>query len=183
MRASNERLTILSEAEQAALYEIPDFDDVQRLNYINLTSDEQALMRGRANLAAQVHCAIQIGYFKAKHLFFSFDWDEAEVQDDINFVMQEYFQGQLFHPSPITKHQYYAQCHAIASHFGYRMWSKEFEPLLSNKIQQILRRDISPQFIVIELLAFMQEKKIMRPGYTTLQVIVRNALNSEQNRL
>ena len=91
MRASNERLTILSDAEQAALYEIPDFDDVQRLNYINLTSDEQALMRGRANLAAQVHCAIQIGYFKAKHLFFSFDWDEAEVQDDINFVMQEYF--------------------------------------------------------------------------------------------
>ncbi len=64
MRASNERLTILSEAEQAALYEIPDFEDVQRLNYINLTSDEQALMRGRANLAAQVHCAIQIGYFK-----------------------------------------------------------------------------------------------------------------------
>jgi hypothetical protein len=60
-------------AEQAALYEIPDFDDVQRLNYINLTSEEQALMRGRANLAAQVHCAIQIGYFKAKHMFFSFD--------------------------------------------------------------------------------------------------------------
>ena len=35
MRASNERLTILSEAEQAALYEIPDFDDAQRLNYVS----------------------------------------------------------------------------------------------------------------------------------------------------
>ena len=33
MRASNNNLTILSEAEQAALYEIPDFDDVQRSNY------------------------------------------------------------------------------------------------------------------------------------------------------
>ncbi len=30
MRASNERLTILSEAEQAALYELPNFDDEQR---------------------------------------------------------------------------------------------------------------------------------------------------------
>ena len=42
MRASNNNLTILSEAEQAALYEIPDFDDEQRLNYINLTREEQA---------------------------------------------------------------------------------------------------------------------------------------------
>jgi TnpA family transposase len=183
MSIQNERLTVLSEAEQAALYEIPDFDDAQRLNYLNLTAEEQILMKGRANLAAQVHCAIQIGYFKAKHLFFSFDWDEVEVQDDINFVMQEYFPEQLFHPAAITKHQYYSQCHAIASHFGYQMWSKEFEPLLIDKAKQILRRDISPQFIVIELLAFMQEKKIMRPGYSTLQLIVRSALNTERNRL
>ena len=45
MRASNERLTILAEAEQAALYEIPDFDDDQRLNYFNLTPEEQIVMR------------------------------------------------------------------------------------------------------------------------------------------
>jgi hypothetical protein len=83
--------------------------------------------------------------FKAKHMFFSFDWDEVEVQDDINFVMQEYFPEQFFHPSSITKHQYYAQCHAIASHFGYRMWSKEFEPLLNNKSEQILVHYIRTQ--------------------------------------
>ena len=41
MIASNERLTVLSEAEKAALYEIPDFDDAQRLNYLNLTAEEQ----------------------------------------------------------------------------------------------------------------------------------------------
>ena len=183
MSIQNERLTILSEAEQAALYEIPDFDDAQRLNYLNLTAEEQALARNRANLSAQVHCAIQIGYFKAKHRFFAFDWDEIDVQDDINFVMQEYFPDEFLQYSPITKHQYYAQCHAIASYFGYKMWSKEFEPLLIDKASQILRRDVSPQFIVIELLAFMQEKKIMRPAYSALQVIIRAALNVERNRL
>ena len=183
MGIQNERLTILSEAEQAALYDIPDFDDEQRLHYLNLSAEEQALAKSRANLAAQVHCAIQIGYFKAKHMFFSFDWDEIDVQDDVNFVMQEYFPGEFFHPDRITKHQYYAQCHAIAAYFGYKMWSKEFEPLLVNKAGQILRRDVSPQFIVIELLAFMQEKKIMRPAYSALQIIVRTALNFERNRL
>ena len=78
MRATNKQLTILSEAEKAALYEIPDFDDDQRLNYLNLTPEEQILMRKRATLSAQVHCAIQIGYFKAKHRFFSIEWEEAQ---------------------------------------------------------------------------------------------------------
>ncbi len=181
MRASNERLTILSEAEQAALYEIPDFDDVQRMNYLNFTPEELALIKNRINLTAQVHCAIQMGYFKAKHKFFSFKWDE--VQEDIDFIMQEYFPEQIFHPVAVTRHQYYAQCNVITAHFGYEHWSKELEPLLRTQAEQILRRDVSPQFIVIELLAFMQEKKIIRPGYTTLQVIVSNVLNAERQRL
>ena len=62
--------------------------------------------------------------------------------------MQEYFPGQQFHPTTISKHQYYAQCYVITAHFGYQSWSKEFEPLLIAQAEQILRRDVSPQFIV-----------------------------------
>jgi len=97
--------------------------------------------------------------------------------------MQEYFPDSFFHPANITKHQYYAQCNAIASHFDYRLWSKEFEPLLLEQAELILRRDVTPQFIVMELLSFLREQKIMRPGYTTLQVIVSKALNTERSRL
>lgn len=79
MKATNNNLAILSEAEQAALYEIPDFDGEQRLNYLNLTSEEQALTRSRSNLSIKVYCAIQIGYFKAKHMFFRFDWSEVQA--------------------------------------------------------------------------------------------------------
>lgn len=42
---------------------------------------------------------------------------------------------------------------------------------------------MSPQFIVIELLSLLQKKKILRPGYTTLQTIVSKILNAERNRL
>ena len=48
--------------------------------------------------------------------------------------------------------------------------------------EQILRRDVTPQFIVMELLSFLRQLKIMRPGYTTLQVIVSKALNAERDR-
>ena len=117
MRASNERLTILSEAEQAALYELPNFDNEQRLNYLNLTPEEQVLMHSRSDLSSKIHCALPIGYFKAVHFFFRVEWEE--VTEDIAFVLEQYFPGQVANPSPITKHQYYAQCQIIAKYFGY----------------------------------------------------------------
>lgn len=39
------------------------------------------------------HCVLQIGYFKAKHAFFRFDW--SEVEDECAFVLSRYFDGLL----------------------------------------------------------------------------------------
>lgn len=181
MLASNKRLTILSEAEQAALYERPDFDDEQRLEYLNLTQEELALVHSRTDLSAKIHCALQIGYFKAMHLFFYIDW--SDVKEDYSFILEQYFSNEVFRPIAITKHQYYAQCKMIAKHFGYQLWAKEFEPLLFKQIDLLLRKDVSPQFIVMELLTFLREKKIMRPKYTTLQEILSRALTAERKRL
>lgn len=70
--AKSERLAVLSEAEQEALYGLPDFDDAQRLEYLALTESELTLASSRPGLHAQVYCVLQIGYFKAKHAFFPF---------------------------------------------------------------------------------------------------------------
>ena len=74
----NKLLTVLSDAEQFALYGLPDFDDRQRLTYLSLSGPELALASSRPGLHAQVWCALQIGYFKAKHAFFRFTWDDAQ---------------------------------------------------------------------------------------------------------
>ena len=80
MTNKNKLLSVLSDAEQEALYGLPDFDDAQRLAYLALTETELALASSRPGLHAQVYCLLQIGYFKAKHAFFRFDW--SEVEDD-----------------------------------------------------------------------------------------------------
>jgi hypothetical protein len=92
MTTKSERLTVLSDAEQEALYGLPDFDDAQRLEYLALTETELALASSRPGLHAQVYCILQIGYFKAKHAFFRFDW--SEVEDDCAFVLSRYFHGE-----------------------------------------------------------------------------------------
>jgi hypothetical protein len=123
----------------------------------------------------------QIGYFKAKHAFFHFAW--SDVEDDCAFVLTRYFIGQAFEPHPITKHERFAQRVLIAERFGYRLWSADFLPQLVQQAAQIVRRDVTPGFIVAELIAYLNEHKIVRPGYTTLQDLISEALSAERFRL
>ena len=60
---------------------------------------------------------------------------------------------------------------------------KVLKRLLQQQINQLILLDINPQFIVIELLNFLRQQKIIRPRYTTLQIIIRDALNTERKRL
>jgi TnpA family transposase len=182
MRARNERLTVLSETEQFAYYGLPDFDKKARETYLTLTELEQGLMRSRATLAAQVACALQIGYFKAKQFFFRFTWLDIP-DEDLHFILQSYFSKQTWTPDRITKHEYYAQREAIAYLFGYQLWSKKQEPLLREQTAYIILRDINPKFLTTELLFFLKNKKIIRPRYTLLQIVVSDALNNERKRL
>lgn len=95
MRASNKRLTILSELEKFALYGISDFTETQRTSteFLSFTEPELKLILSRSNLTLQVYCAVQLGYFKAKQLFFRLSWDNI-AEDDISFIIQHYFTNQ-----------------------------------------------------------------------------------------
>jgi len=181
MIAKSERLTVLSDAEQEALYGLPDFDDAQRLEYLALTDAELALASSRPGIPAQVYCVLQIGYFKAKHAFFRFDWNE--VEDDCAFVLSRYFHGEPFERKAITKHEHYSQRGQIVEQFGYRPWAADFLPQLAQQAGQIVRRDVTPGFVAAELIVWLNEHKIIRPGYTTLQELISEALSAERRRL
>lgn len=182
MFSKSKRLTIASEAERVALYGLPDFDDDQRMEYFIFTEPELMLALARPALPAQVYCTLQMGYFKAKQLFFRFSWDKFP-KEDVAFILDRYFASQDFFRFSISKHEFYAQRTAIVSFFGYRPWCQEFSPQLQKLAGQIVSRDVTPSFIVAELIAFLKEQKLVRPGYTTLQTVVSEALTDERNRL
>jgi hypothetical protein len=65
MRAdSSRRLTIFTEAERAAFYGLPDFDDFQRAEFLAFTEAELEFADGRRGPVERLHCLLQIGYFK-----------------------------------------------------------------------------------------------------------------------
>ena len=182
MRALDEHLTIVSQAERAALYELPDFDDFQRAEYFAVNEAERTLVRQCRGMPEQILCHLQLGYFKAKQAFFSFDWTEVPPED-IDFLRQRYFPNRTWHPHPIRKAQHYAQRHRIVAHFGYRLWSDRFTTKLAQRAAQAALRDVTPSFILTELLAWLQQEKIVRLGYTQLQRVISEALSAERARL
>lgn len=87
---TNERLTILSEAEKTALYGIPYFDDFQRIEFFAMTEAELSMALQRKGLLKQIYCLLQIGYFKARKACFQFFLDDVPPED-IAFLLQRYF--------------------------------------------------------------------------------------------
>jgi hypothetical protein len=49
---------------------------------------------GCSSLKSQVYCVLDLGYFKAKHLFFNFKLEEME--EDTHLVLEHHFAGRHF---------------------------------------------------------------------------------------
>jgi len=182
MPSYNKQLAVLSEAEEAAFYECPSFNEEQRFEYFTLTDGELQLAMKRQNLSSQVHCILQIGYFKSVKLLFNVAWDEVD-HDDLQFILQQYFPEESFPQNDITQYEYYTQYKIISNFFSYCMWCKDDDSLLYKHSIGVIKRDIKPQFIALELLSYLNEQKIIRPKYTTLQTIVSTIINEERKRL
>lgn len=182
MPIRDKNLSILTDAEKRALYDLPDFDQYQRAEYFSMTAEELTLALRRDGLPAQLLCLLQLGYFKAKQAFFTFTFMEVP-KEDIDFLMGRYFSGQSFQPRPMRQKEYFVQRKGIAQHFGYCPWAEDIKPQLADKAAQLALRDVIPAFIVTELLAFLKHEKRIRPGYTTLQAIISKALLVERQRL
>jgi hypothetical protein len=177
-----EHLSILTQAEQAAFYEAPDFNEEQRYDFLTLASNELELAMSRKSWSARVYCCLQIAYFKSVTLFFKVDWNEVGDKT-IAFILEQYFYDQSTKLSKITDYEYYTQCAAIAKLYGFQMWQSQFRDLLIGKANELTKLNINLQFIALELLTYLKQQKIIRPQYTTLQSIVITAINSEKSRV
>jgi hypothetical protein len=172
LRALDKNLTIVSEAERHALYGLPDFDEFQRAEYFALTQEERAMASQHPAFPERMACMLQIGYFKAKHAFFHFRLTDIPAQD-IQFLMRRYFPGQNFRPKAIQRNAFLRQRREIIRLFGYRSWSSRFLPQIQSRATDLAMRDVTPAFILAELITFLRQEKI----------VISEALAAERRRL
>jgi TnpA family transposase len=182
-RTPPKRLRILDDEEIAALYERPCFTADERTQYFALTQPEHDLVASFERVPVQLYCMLQLAYFKAKQLFFTFAMHD--VVDDVTHLLDRYFPT-VQRPSlrPLNKRTILKQRHAILEYFQYRRCSAVERQQLTVRAQQAARISSKPIYVLREVLHYLTEQRMVSPGYTVLQAdIVGKALTAEQTRL
>ena len=178
-----DRLKILEDQEIEELYGRPQFNHDERVHFFGLTPEERAVADGHYNLASRVLFILQVGYFKAKTLFFAFELDD--VQEDVRYILQQHYPG--FHDAELTvpslKQTRHTQQRKILDLYGYRACNADARAALMEKAGQLVRISAKPIFLFRNLLQYLESRRIVVPGYSFLQDAVSQALADERARL
>jgi hypothetical protein len=165
VETTQKRLRILGDDEITDLYARPHFTPEERVHFFALSQPETELLQELRSVHSQAYFILQLGYFKAKQLFFTFT--PAEVQADLAYILERYFpQAPLESPSGVNKRTNLRQRQHLAV-----------------KARQAARVSSKPIYVLRALLQYLAEHRIVAPGYSFLQDTVGQALTYEQDRL
>ena len=67
---SKSKVYLLSETEISDLYDIPDFNKLEKEIYFDLNESEIKILNSFKTQNTKAFFILQLGYFKAKHRFF-----------------------------------------------------------------------------------------------------------------
>ena len=176
------RLRILGDDEIEAIYARPRFTDEERQEHLSLSQPERELLQEFRSIRSRVYFVLQLGYFKAKRLFFIFDLQE--VPEDLQYVLERHFEGgTLSDTRSVDKFTRIKQQRLILKLFGYRSCDAEGRRQLEAKARQAVTVCGKPVYVFREMMHHLAEKRIVVPGYSFMQETVGKALTCEQNRL
>ena len=181
MKTNEKRLRILSDEAIEAMYGRPRFTEEDREQYFSLSPQEKAALEEFHSLKSRICFLLQLGYFKARHLFFPFD--SRIMEEDVRYLRKKYFPRFHLKDLRITKGTRLKQQGLILSLFGYRNCNAPERRRLEEKARQAVTVCGKPLYVFGELTRFLEEERIVSPEYSSLQDIVGAALTFEQNRL
>jgi hypothetical protein len=177
----SERLQALSPEEYELLWSQPVFSDSDRDLFFQLNSREQQFLGQLRTPRTKAHFLLQLGYFRARQRFFPLDL--ALVADDLDHLRDRYLDGAALATLNISKHTRMQQLEWILEHFGFQSMSPIIRSDLEARALRTVRISGRPLYIMRDLVDFLRRERIVLPGYTTLQDIVRGALTIERQRL
>jgi hypothetical protein len=175
------RLTILGSAETEAIYGRPCFTQEERDEYFTLSPEEKAAMGQLHSVKSRMFFILQLGYFKARNMFFIFD--PQEVEEDIRFIGGRYFPDLKDVGPDITKVTRLKQQKLILELYKYRNAEAGVRRKLRARARQAAAVCGKPIYVFRELMHFLAEQRVVAPGYSVMQNIVGGALAYEQRRL
>jgi len=182
METNQNRLTILTQSEIQDYFGIPRFTQDDRKYYFDILSDEKSLIPKNCPIHSKVNFILQLGYFKAKRMFFNFEMSEAE--DDVAYIFDTYFPYEAsIQIKPLSKPTRLKHQLTISRHYQYKKFEPKIATELSGLAKRVVRRSAKPVFILRELLGYLEKHQIIPPAYSTFQDLIGKCLSAERSRI
>jgi len=177
----SDRLQILSAEEYEQLWGLPRFSQYDRDLFFSLTAQELEILDRLRTHRTKAHFLLQLGYFRARQRFFRFEM--TTVRDDLEYLGRRFLDNEPVPEIAVSDHTRKHHVALILEHFRYRLCGQEERLELEQRAMSAARISTRPVFVLRELVDFMRLNRIVLPGYTYLQDVVRRALAFERHRL
>ncbi len=149
--------------------------------YFDLSNPERAAVGAHTPVVA-VHLTLQLGYFKAKRQFFSYETEL--VSDDLSYICAQYFPSKVFEPfTALSRPTRLAHQQTILTLFDYRRCDRTAREELEHKAQRLALLSTQPIDVLREVLQHLATQRIVAPPYTILQDMVGRVVTRERQRL
>jgi hypothetical protein len=183
MKGQGKRLNILTGSEIQELYGLPKFTYEDRIRYFFLNPLEEKELDYLRSTKSKVYYILQLGYFKAKKMFFTFNYQD--VKEDIHYIIQRYFpQDNELSDIEVSKPTRLTQQAVILKLLNYQLCTQENKKELQERAHYLVTIYTRPIYVFKELFNYMKKHRIVIPGYSFMQEdIVGKALTDERNRL
>ena len=175
------RLYLLSESEVENLYARPDFNSAEQELYFSMNQIEIEALSHYATMKTKVSFILQLAYFKAKHQFYNFSFEE--VQSDVEYIQSNFFKtDNIILTGNITRQGINMQKKVIIRLFQYKDFTGRSD-LIETHLFELLRYYPKGHDTLRQLLAYLDNQKIIIPSYRTLQDLFTKAFSKENARL
>ena len=181
MSQSKRTISLLSDAEQDAIYAEPDFNEVEQVLYFDFTDDELNTANQYRTIKARVSFLLMLGYFKAKQQLYH---PELSQRCDAEYLLNKYFpdfNGLL--SGKIDARLYRLQRTEVLRLYAYSECSGKTEEKAEAQLVKLLRYYSKPHNALRQLLAYFENQQIIIPSYRKLQDMFTQAFGKEENRL
>jgi len=176
------RLGILTKSEIQELYGLPRFSCDEKVKYFSIDPSEKIVLNNLRTNQAKLYFIVQMGYFKAKKMFFSFE--PGEVEDDIRYIAQRHLPHEEdYDDLKIPRSTRMALQEHILQLCNYRHCTQHVRESLQERAYYLATICAKPIYIFRELLNYLEEQRIIVPGYSIMQAIVSRAISGERERL
>ncbi len=176
-----DRLQILSPEEYELLWGFPRFTQSDRDLFFTLTASEHGAVDHCRSVRTKIHLLLHLGYFRARQRFFRFELQA--VRDDVDYLRRRYFDNVAVADLSVSLHTRQRHIEVILRLFRYRVCALDERTLLEAHARHAVRISSRPVYVLRELVDLLRRERVVLPGYTYLQDLVREALAFERKRL